>query len=54
MRTVRRSFWSAVDAYRVARVFINKHEVEMVLLIIAIVYLLACGISSAAVTHSRI
>ena len=54
MRTVRRSFWGIVDAYRVTRVFVNKHELVAVMVILGIVYLLICGISSAAVTHFSI
>lgn len=56
MRTVRRSFWSAVDTYRVIRQWVRNNEmgISLTVLIAAIVYLLWAGFASAAVTYTNL
>jgi hypothetical protein len=53
-RKCRRTWFEAVDTFRVIRFLVNRYEIVTVLVVIAIVYILLCGIASAAATHSKV
>jgi len=50
-RKCRRTWFEAVDTFRVIRFLVNRYEIVTVLVVLAIVYILLCGIASAAATH---
>jgi len=56
MKTIRRSWFVAVDAYRVVRQWARNNEMEigMVILVAAMIAILCMGFASAAVTHKQV